>query len=436
MKTKQLRPYLLLWCTQALSALGSGMTSYALVLWLYLRTGSALQTALLSFCSYAPYVLMSIFAGAFSDRWNKKRTMLLCDSAAALSTIAVFFLVQADMLAAWHLYVLNAINGLMNTVQQPASEVAATLLIPKEYYQKTSGLRSFSQALNSILTPVLATALFAGAGMGAVIAFDLFSFGIAFLTLLCLRIPEKDAAKQRKESTLRSARKGLVWLRENPLILRLILFLAAINFVASAYNAALPAMVLSKPNGGEAVLSAVNACVGMATLAGSVFAALFPAPKNRVGAICAALFLSMSSENFLLAFGKTPLIWCIGAVLGWLSIPYMNANLDVIFRNTIPLEMQGRVYACRNTLQFFTIPVGFLLGGVLVDKVFEPLMAAQNKSNLLAHLFGEHKGAGAAMLFFFLGIIGVLVCLIFHAWLRKYRWSETPFERKSTEPQP
>ena len=78
-KYKQLKPYLLLWSTQSFSALGSSMTSYALVLWLYLNTGSALKTALLSVCSYAPYVIMSIFAGALSDKWNKKHTMLVCD---------------------------------------------------------------------------------------------------------------------------------------------------------------------------------------------------------------------------------------------------------------------------------------------------------------------------------------------------------------------
>ena len=84
---KNLKTYILLWSTQSLSALGSGMTGYALVLWLYTESGSALKTALLSICSYAPYVLMSIFAGALSDRWNKKKTMLLCDFAAALGTV-------------------------------------------------------------------------------------------------------------------------------------------------------------------------------------------------------------------------------------------------------------------------------------------------------------------------------------------------------------
>ena len=121
----------------------------------------------------------------------------------------------------------------------------------------------------------------------------------------------------------------------------------------------------------------------------------------------------MSTENFLLAFGRTPLVWCIGAVLGWLSIPVMNANMDVIFRSGIPAEMQGRVYSARNTLQFFTIPAGFFLGGILVDKVFEPLIAGLPADSLAVTVFGGEKGAGAALLFFVIGIAGVAVCLIF-----------------------
>lgn len=430
MKTKQLKPYLTLWGTQSLSALGSGMTSYALVLWLYLKSGSALETALLSVCSYAPYVLMSIFAGALSDKWNKKRTMLVCDMLAALSTVAVFVLIKADVLAVWHLYVLNALNGLMNTIQQPANEVAATLLIPKDYYQKTSGLRSLSQSLNSILTPILATALFAFAGIDVVIIVDIATFAVAFFTLLFfIKIPEKsNESSQPQEKLFKSAKQGIAWIRKNPLILTLILYLACINLVASVYNAALPAMILSKPNGGETVLGIVNTCVGIATLVGSVLVTFLPTPKNRVKVIALTLLLSMSSENFLLALGKTPFVWCVGAVLGWLFIPLMNANLDVIFRTTIPTEMQGRVYSCRNTLQYCTIPLGFLLGGLLVDQVFEPLMSRQPANNWLVVLFGETKGSGAAMLFAIIGIVGVVVCLAFNLRLKKFKFSENETE--------
>lgn len=422
---KNLKTYIMLWSTQSISALGSGMTSYALVLWLYINSGSALKTALLSVCSYAPYVAMSIFAGALSDKWNKKKTMLICDLIAALSTATVLVLIKTENLQVWHLYLINALNGLMNTVQQPAGEVAATLLIPKEYYQKTSGMRSFSQSLNSILTPVIATAIFSFAGIEAVIIADLTTFVIAFITLwIFIRIPETSENEKNSESLLKSAHSGLMWLKNKPLILILILFLSCINLVASTYDAALPAMILSKNNGGETVLGAVNTCVGIAALAGSIITTLIPAPKNRVKAICASLLISMSTENFLLAFGNAPVIWCIGAVLGWLNIPFMNANMDVIFRTEIPSDMQGRVYACRNTLQFFTIPVGFLLGGSLVDNVFEPLMSCQSDDSLLSILFGTEKGSGAAMMFFVIGIIGVLICMIFSIILRKYKWSD------------
>ncbi|MCH5349531.1 MAG: MFS transporter [Oscillospiraceae bacterium] len=413
MKLHELKSFFILWLTQSFSALGSAMTNFALVVWLYQSSGSALTTAMLSICSYAPYVLMSIFAGAISDKWNKKTVMLVSDSFAALCTVAVLILLKTGSLEVWHLYVLNALNGLMNTVQQPASDVAVTLLTPEKYYQKTSGMRSFSNSLVTILTPVFAAAVMAFWGIDVVIAFDLITFTVAFLSLLLfIKIPavEEKAAEESFFSTVKS---GLVYLKDNQGILWLIFFLAAINLIASVYDAALPAMLLSHKNGGETVLGAVNTCVGIATLAGSVLVTFMPAPKSRVRVICNTLLISMSTENFLLAFGKSPIIWCIGAILGWICIPIMNANMDVIFRTRIPPEMQGRVYSARNTMQFFTIPVGFFLGGLLVDNVFEPFMAAQSVDSIFVRIFGSEKGSGAAFLFFVIGIAGVLVCLIF-----------------------
>ncbi len=409
---KELKQFIILWSTQSISQLGSAMTNFALVIWLYQSSGSALTTSLLTVCSYAPYVIMSIFAGAISDKWDKKKVMLICDSFAALCTVAVFILLKTNNLAVWHLYVLNALNGLMNTIQQPASDVAATIITPEKHYQKTSGMRSFSNSLVTILTPVLATAFAAFAGVECVILFDLATFFIAFFVLLFfIKIPKVENQKEQQESLLKSAKSGLIYLKNNRGILWLILFLAAINLIASIYDAALPAMVLSLTD--EKALGLVNTCAGIATLLGSVIVTFLPQPKNRVKVICNCLLISMSTENFMLAFGKSPWIWCVGAILGWLSIPLMNANMDVIFRTKIPVEMQGRVYSARNTLQFFTIPLGYLLGGALVDNVFEPFMEKVPKDSLLTALFGCQKGSGAALLFFVIGAAGVAVCLIF-----------------------
>lgn len=423
---KELKTFLVLWSTQSLSSLGSSMTNFALTLWLYEKTGSALQTALLSICTYAPYVAMSIFAGALSDRWDKKKVMLICDLFAACCSIAVLFLLKTDRLVPWHMYLLNAINGLMNTVQQPASDVAATLITPQKHYQKTSGLRSLSNSIVTILNPMLATSLYAFAGIEAVIYVDLATFALAFWVLLVfIRIPpimRKEEAEG--ESFLSAAGSGLKYLREQPLILLLILFLAGVNFVASAFDAVLPALVLPSPNGGSTVLGLVSSFAGFATLAGSLAATLLPAPSNRIRVIYLTMLISLGTENFLLAFARQPFFWCLGQVIGWLPVPLMSANLDVILRSTIPASLQGRVYSCRNTLQFFTIPLGLLFGGFMVDQVCEPFMAAVPSTSLAAALFGTGKGSGAALMMFLLGVLGTAVCLIFRKLLRKYSTNE------------
>jgi MFS family permease len=410
---REIKSYLLLWGTQSFSGLGSAMTSYALVIWSYTQKGSALITALLMVSSYAPYVLFSIFAGALSDKWNKKAVMLVCDTAAALTTVVMLILMRTDTLQIWHLYVINGINGLMNSVQQPASEVAVTRLLPRKYYQRVGGMRYLASSLNSILTPIIATAVLGLAGMDAVVAFDLFTFTAAFLTLaLAIKIPEEEET-QEKEGVLTAAREGLGYLKRERGILGLILFLAAINLVASLYEAALPAMILSREGGSEKALGMVNAVIGAATLAGSILASFMKTPKSRVRVICNSLLFSMCTENFLLAFGRTPVVWCVGGFLGWIAIPLMNTNLDAIMRLRVPDKMQGRVYAVRNSLQFFTIPLGYFLGGFLVDLVFEPMMASQARDSILAKVFGMGKGSGAAFFFFVIAFLGIAVCLFF-----------------------
>ena len=419
----QLKDFLILWSTQSISQLGSSITTFALTLWLYEKTGSALSTAALTICSYAPYVLMSIFAGALTDRFDKKKTMLVCDVLAVLCTMAVFGLYNTNHLMVWHLYALNAISGLMNTVQQPASEVAMTLIIPEEHYQRTGGLRSLSRSLISILNPLIATALYSFIGLNGVIAVDVGSFIIAFVALqFFVMIPESKS--ERKESVLVLAKEGIGFLKDNPMILTLILFMSGVNLVASAFDATLPGYVLPNPKGGQAVLGIVTSFSGVAMIFGSLIVSVLPKPKDRVKVVYLTMLFSLGTENFLIAFSREPFVWCIGQIIGWILVPVMSANLDVILKSSIPVELQGRVYACRNTLQFFTIPIGLFLGGFMVDKVCEPLMYTFGDSSILKTLFGTGKGSGAALMMFILGVSGSLICIITGRKLKKYHYNE------------
>lgn len=323
----------------------------------------------------------------------------------------------------WHLYALNAISGLMNTVQQPASEVAMTLIIPEKYYQKTSGLRSLSRSLTSILNPLIATALYSFIGLNGVVAVDIGSFIIAFVALqFFIRIPESKS--ERKESVLVLAKEGIGFLKDTPMIMTLILFMAGVNLVASAFDATLPGYVLPNPKGGQAVLGIVTSFSGVAMVIGSLIVSVLPKPKDRIKVVYLTMLFSLGTENFLMAFAREPILWCIGQIIGWILVPIMSANLDVILRSSIPVELQGRVYACRNTLQFFTIPIGLFWGGLMVDNVCEPFMSAFGDLAILKTLFGNGKGSGAALMMFLLGVSGSLICIITGKKLKKYQYNE------------
>ena len=409
---KDFKKFLLLWATQTLSRLGSSLTPFALILWTYGSTGSALDTALLTVSSYMPYILLSLPVGAFTDRMNKKKVIVMADAAAASCTFIILLLWISGSLEMWHLYLLNGAIGSAQAFQQPASEVAITLVTPEDGYQKAGSLNAFSNSVINMASPAMATALYATGGLGLVITADICTFIVATLFLvLFIDIPEENRrGGDGMDHVLSDLKEALGFLKKRPGLLEVILFLSSINFIASIYNAALPAMVLSL--GSETVLASLQAVSGAAMITGSLISTVLPKPKSRILVIILSLFFSMGTENFMLAFSESPLIWCLGAFSGWLFIPIMNANLDVLLRSNIPAVLQGRVYSARNMLQFFTIPLGYLAGGYLVDDVFEPFMAS-GRSGVLNILFGTGKGAGAALLFFVIGILGVLVCVLF-----------------------
>lgn len=420
-----LKDFCILWVTQSFSQLGSSITAFALTLWLYEKTGSALSTAALTIFTYLPYVVMSVFAGALSDRFDKKKTMLYCDIFAALCTIAVLVLYKKDLLAGWHLYLLNVLSGMMNTIQQPASEVAYTSLTPREYYQKTSGLQYLSKSLISVGSPLIASMLYGFAGLDGAIAADLFSFAIAFTVLLLfIRLPDLSKKTEKKESIFELVEEGFAFLKDNPLILNMILFMAGVNLIASAFDAVLPALVIPSPKGGNAILGIVTSCSGIAMVVGSMIATTMPKPKDRIKVIYLTMLFALGSENFFLAFSREPVVWCIGQILGWILVPVMSASENVIMKNVVPVELLGRIYACRNSLQFFTIPIGLLLGGFFTDNIAEPFMAANASNSFLTALFGQGKGSGAALMMFVLGLAGIAVCIVFGKKLNQYHYSD------------
>jgi MFS family permease len=407
-----LRDFLILWSSQTVSRLGTAMTSFALIVWVYTQKGTASSITLLSICSLVPSILFSFIGGTLADRWDKKRTMLLSDTMAAIGTATVLALYLTNNLQIWHLYIINFLLSFMDAFLGSASYVATTLLVPKEHYVRVSGLQAFSGSVVTILAPALGNAILAFGGLKTVLIIDLTTFAVAFVILLVfIKIPKiTSAAEEAKESFLKSCVTGINFLREHSALLRIIVFFAFINFIAKMGGyGMLPALILGRTGGDQVSLGIVEASVGVGLLAGSVLVTLMKPAKSRVTVIFFACGISFLLGDVWQSLTRTVPFWMIAAFLSNLPMPFLNANLTAIMRTTVPVEMQGRVFSARDTIQYSTIPVGLFLGGVLADRVFEPFMTTVSPiQSILSVLFGAGKGSGIAVMFFIVGVVGCI----------------------------
>ncbi len=410
-----MRHFLILWAGQSVSALGSAMTNFALILWAYGKQGTASSITLLSFFTYLPSILFCFMAGTLADKWDKKRIMLLSDLAAAMGTLTVFILYGSGQLQLWHLYGVNFLISCMNAFQCPASYVALSLLVPREKYLQASGLQVFSNSLVTVVTPAMATAILAIGGLKTVLTIDLITFVFAFSSLaFFIRIPKVPCKEDIIEKFWKSCLQGLGFLREHSPVLKMILFFSFINLLAYMTGfGILPAMILKRSGDSQVALSMVSSAVGFGTLAGSILVTLMKPGKSRTRVIFGGCAVSFLLCDILWALGRNVPIWVLGAFVGNLPLPFLNANISTVMRTKVPTELQGRVFSTRDTIQYCTIPLGLFLGGYLADNVFEPFMAgSSNLSQLLSHLVGTGKGAGMAVMFLITGVIGLTSSLI------------------------
>ncbi len=411
-----LRDFLILWSSQFVSTLGTAMTNFALIVWVYGQKGTASSITLLSICSLLPSILFSFVAGTIADRWDKKRTMLVTDAFAALGTITVLVLYITSALQIWHLYIINFLLSFMNAFQGPATYVATSLLVPKEQYVRVSGLQAFSGSIVTILAPALGSAVLAVGGLKTVLIVDLITFSIAFsILLLFIKIPAiKYKAEEIKESFLQSCLAGIRFLKEHTALLRIILFFAFVNFIAKMGGyGMMPALILSRTGNDQIALGMVEAAVGIGTLIGSVLVTLMKPAKSRVSVIFFACGISFLLGDVGQSLTHTLPLWVIAAFASNVPMAFLNANLTAVMRTNVPIEIQGRVFSARDTIQYSTIPIGLFLGGVLADYVFEPFMTtASGVQQTLSLLFDIGKGAGISIMFFVVGIIGFVTSLL------------------------
>lgn len=397
------------WLSGSVSQLGSAMTGFAMILWAYTQTGSAMAVSLMAFCSYLPYILVSLFAGGFIDGHRKKRIMLTADAAAALGSCAVLALWGFGSLEIWHIYAVNFLLGIMNSFQSPAQSVAVGMLVPKERMAQASGMDSFAGNLVSVAAPVLASAVFAFGGLGLVIVFDLLTFLFAFVVLLVfIPLPENLRKVGNHKNVLSGSAEGFRFLYRDRGLWYIIVTMAVINFFSRlTYENILSPMILARSGNDSFTLGVVNAVIGAGGILGGLIISTGKVKWNSVRMIYLSAAFSFLFGDLMMGLGRNGFWWCAAGAAASVPIPFILAGQRVILYRMIPEKMQGSVFAIRNAIQYSTIPLGILLGGWLADFVLEPFMESGSAfADFLGRLVGRGAGSGMAVMFLCTGLLG------------------------------
>ena len=416
------RTFLVIWLGQLLSLVGSGLTGFALGVWVFRTTGSVTKFALIALATALPGIIFSPIAGALVDRWDRRKAMILSDIGAGVCTLSMALLLMADRLEVWHIYIAMGISSTFSAFQWPAYSAATTLLVPKEHLGRASGMVQIGEAAAQIISPVLAGVLLGTIGLQGVMLIDVATLGFALATLLVVRIPRPVVTAEGeagKGSLLREAAYGWTYIRVRPGLLGLLLFFATVNFAMSVVQVLFTPLVLSFTT--EAVLGLILSIAGLGFLLGSLTMSAWGGPKRRIYGILGANLL-VGSALYLAGFPPRAWILATAAFVCFTAMPITNGCSQAIWQVKTAPDVQGRVFATRRMIAWASLPVAYLAAGPLADHVFEPLMAEGGPlAGSVGKVIGVGAGRGIALLFIVLGVFMMLAVGVAYSYPRLRR---------------
>lgn len=403
----------ILWAGQAVSLLGTGMTRFAVMIWAYEQDGRATTLALLGFFTCITYVITSPFAGVLVDRWDRRKVMVSADIGAGLMTVGMLGLYISGNLELWHLYLAEGLAGAFEAFQEPAFTASVSLLVPKEKYTQANGMLGLGKSAARVFAPAFAGLVQQFAGLTVVMGIDLFTLALAVLGLLLITVPTPDRSQEglaAKGSFWHeiSFGTGYIWKRAGLRSILFIFFLINL-FGTLTYFAVHSPMILARTGGDEVALGIVRTIMGAGGIAGGLLITMRSKFKRKANVFLISTGLSFLVCDFLTAVSRSTAGWSAAGFLSELTIPFIVAPYYALWQEIVPSDVQGRVFSTREMVQVTSQPAGYLIGGVLADGVFEPLMQTGGVlAGPLGWLVGTGPGAGMAVMFLCTALLGGL----------------------------
>ena len=400
-----MKKFLMIWSGELISSIGSGMTAFALSVYVYQTTGSATYVSLITLLAYLPTVLLSPLGGVLADRYDRRLLMIIGDLFSGLGLAYVLWNIQAGSGSMLPICIGVTFNAVFVALLEPSFKATITELLTEEEYARASGMVQIAGNAKFLISPALAGILLAVADIRLILLIDIGTFLITVTTVAIVRKSVGKAVKTERQSIGREMRLGFAEINKSKGIRILIILMSFVCFFVGILQTLTSPMVLAVSNAETVGIMESLCAVGM--LLGSVFIGILGIKKNFSTVLCVAgilsgIFIALTGVN------KSIFVTGAGIFLFFLALPFMNTSADVLIRKNIPNELQGRVWGIISLLSQTGTVLAYALSGVLADFVFEPLLA---DNGILADSIGALIGTGTGRGIGFMLILSG-VCII------------------------
>jgi MFS family permease len=404
--------FAIVWAGQVASLIGTAMSQFALTVWAWKATGSAMTLSVIAFFGFAPMIVLMPLAGILVDRWDRKVTMAVSDAASGLATLAVLLLFATGRLQVWHLYVTSAFSASFQAFQWPAYSAAISTMIPRMHYARASGMLSIAQSASGIAGPAIAGALVASVGLPIVLVVDIVSCIVAVGVLIVVKIPRPAPSTEGAEvqgKWWQQAVFGFRYIFARPPLTSLMLLFIVFNMFAMLCHGVWSAMILARSGGAAAVLGLTESASAVGFGLGGLLLVLWSGLRRRMTGILWAMVVASVVGSILVGFGQSLAVWAFAGFVGSMAMPVMNGLSQSIWQCKVPADVQGRVFAARMQLSQLVTPAAMIASGWMADQVFEPAMLPGGSlTRLFGPLVGTGPGAGMAVMFVVFGVLGTV----------------------------
>lgn len=406
----EFRDFLVIWAGQLISAVGSRMSSFALGIWVLRTTGSTTNFAMTFVAMTIPGLVVSTVAGALVDRWDRRKTMIACDSLSGTTMLVIAALGARGQLTAWHIYLAVGAASLFDAFRTPAFAASIPLLAPREQLPRINGMAQTGIAVAEIIGPLMAGVLVGLVSLQGILIVDALSFGVGVATLTIAHIPRPVSPGQNRQGLLREAAVGWRYVHGRPGLMGLLAIYISSKFLFSIACVVIAPMVLSFSD--PARLGVQYAISGSGLLLGGIATAALGGPRKRIHGVLAFTLLG---GVFMAAHGLRPsatLIAIAGFAL-FLTLPVVTSSSNSLWQAKVPAGLQGRCFAIQRMLFYASTVLGYCLSGPVSKYVFEPLLAKGGPlAGSVGLVIGAGPGRGLGLMFITLGTLMIVTAIV------------------------